>query len=94
MRTASVRQLKNQTSELLRRAAHEDVVITSRGKPVAYLVGIRPRDITIRRFSVIERQRRELSRLLDDLWKMKPEKGKKWISREHYDKVLYDEEQG
>ena len=92
MRTASVRQLKNQTSELLRRAAHEDVVITSRGKPVAFLVGIRPRDITIR-LSVIERQKRELSRLLDDLWKMKPEKGRKWISQD-YDKVLYDEEQG
>jgi prevent-host-death family protein len=43
MKTAQVRELKNKTSELLRLAAKEDIVITSRGKPVACLIGIRPR---------------------------------------------------
>jgi len=94
MRTASVRQLKNQTSELLRRSASEDVVITSRGRPVACLVGIHPRDIDIRprvRRNGNDKQKRELSRLLADIWKMKPDKGKKWISQEHHDMVLYGE---
>ena len=40
MKTASVRELKNQTSALLRHSAVEDVVITSRGRPVARLVGM------------------------------------------------------
>ena len=34
MKTAQVRELKNKTSELLRQAAKEDIIITSRGKPV------------------------------------------------------------
>lgn len=96
MRTASVRQLKNQTSELLRRAANEDVIITSRGRPVACLVGIHPSDIAIRRRgpeSVADRQKRERSRLLASILKLKPEKGKQWVSQEHHDRVLYDEEQ-
>lgn len=92
MRTASVRQLKNQTSELLRRSANEDVIITSRGRPVACLVGIHPRDIAIRprvRRNADDKQKRELCRLLAGIWKLKPEKGKKWISQEHHDLVLY-----
>jgi prevent-host-death family protein len=94
MRTASVRQLKNQTSELLRRSANEDVIITSRGRPVACLVGIHPQDIDIRprvRPNANEKQKRELSRLLTRIWKLKTEKGKKWISQEHHDRVLYGE---
>jgi len=94
MRTASVRQLKNQTSELLRRSANEDVIITSRGRPVACLVGIHPADIAIRprvRQNTGDKQKRELSRLLAGLWRLKPDKGKKWISQEHHDLVLYGE---
>ena len=94
MRTASVRQLKNQTSELLRRSANEDVIITSRGRPIACLVGIHPRDIAVRPRvgrNGDNKQKRELSRLLAGLWKLKPDKGKKWISQEHHDRVLYGE---
>jgi prevent-host-death family protein len=94
MRTASVRQLKNQTSELLRRSAKEDVIITSRGRPVACLVGIHSGDILIKprvRPSTDDKQKRELSRLLARIWKLKPDKGKKWISQEYHDLVLYGE---
>ena len=42
MKSASVRDLKTHTSELLLQAARETVVITSRGRPVAYLVGFQP----------------------------------------------------
>ena len=45
MKTASVRQLNNQTYELLLRSANEDILITSPGRPVACLVCILPRDI-------------------------------------------------
>ncbi len=92
MRTANVRQLKNQTAELLRRSANEDVIITSRGRPVACLIGIRPHDIVVRpRVSRngTNKQKRELSRLLARVWKLKPEKGKKWVPQEHHDEVLY-----
>jgi prevent-host-death family protein len=92
MKTASVRQLKNQTSELLRRAAKEDVIITSRGRPVACLVGILPRDIAIQprvRQHAGDKQKQELSKLLAGIWKLRPDKGKKWISQEHHDQVLY-----
>jgi prevent-host-death family protein len=41
MRFATVRMLKNQTSEMLRTAAKgRDVVITSHGRPVAVLRGL------------------------------------------------------
>ena len=41
MRFATVRTLKNQTSEMLREAAKgKDVLITSHGKPVALLHGL------------------------------------------------------
>jgi prevent-host-death family protein len=41
----SIRELKNRLSEYLRRAqAGEEVVVTSRGKPVARLSAPRPRD--------------------------------------------------
>lgn len=40
MRFANVRELKNKTSEILRLAARETVVITSRGKPRAIIKGV------------------------------------------------------
>ena len=79
MKTASVRQLKNQTSELLRRSAKEDIVITSRGRPLACLVGILARDIRVRPRMARNgdsEQKRELSRLLAGIWKLKPTKAR------------------
>ena len=95
MKTAQVRDLKNKTSELIRQAATEDVIITSRGKPVACLIGIRPSDVSIRpRGRNIgdysdERYRKEALRTLASIKKGKPDKGKKWISHEQHDLVLY-----
>jgi len=40
MKFANVRELKNKTSEILRRAEKEDVVITSNGKPRAIITGV------------------------------------------------------
>jgi prevent-host-death family protein len=37
MKFANVRELKNKTSEILRKAEKEDVVITSKGKPRAII---------------------------------------------------------
>jgi hypothetical protein len=34
-------------------------------------------------------KRRNLRALVTSLRKLKPDKGKKWISQEHHDKVLY-----
>jgi prevent-host-death family protein len=45
MKFATVRDLKNKTSEMLRRAAGTDVVITSHGRPVAILHGLREADL-------------------------------------------------
>lgn len=45
MKFATVRDLKNRTSELLRRAAGTDVVITSHGRPVAILHGLKEEDL-------------------------------------------------
>lgn len=45
MKFATVRDLKNRTSEMLRRAAGTDVVITSHGKPVAVLHGLKVEDL-------------------------------------------------
>ena len=45
MKFASVRDLKNRTSEMLRRAAGTDIVITSHGKPVAILHGLKEEDL-------------------------------------------------
>jgi prevent-host-death family protein len=44
MRFANVRELKNKTSELLKLAEKEEVVITSRGKPTAIVKGISEED--------------------------------------------------
>ena len=94
MKAATVRELKNNTSELLRRAATEDVVITSRGRPVACLIGLHEDDITIRPRNrqanyADEKQKKRVFRLLGQIWKMKPDRGKTWISQEHHDIALY-----
>lgn len=45
MKFATVRDLKNRTSEMIRRAAGADVVITSHGRPVAILHGLKEEDL-------------------------------------------------
>jgi prevent-host-death family protein len=93
MQTATVRELQNNTSQLLRRAAKEDVIITSRGRPVARLVGLRQEDIEIQRSCRINyadaRQKEKAFRLLDQIWKIKADKGKHWVSQKHHDATLY-----
>ena len=96
MKTAQVRELKNKTSELLRQAATEDVIITSRGRPVACLIGIRPEDLSIRPGAQTgdyadEGYRKRAMRILATFKKAKADKGKKWIAQENHDRVLYDE---
>jgi prevent-host-death family protein len=44
MRFANVRELKNKTSEVLKLAEKEEVVVTSRGKPTAIIKGITEED--------------------------------------------------
>jgi len=44
MRFANVRELKNKTSEILRLAGKEEVVVTSRGKPTAIIKGVSEED--------------------------------------------------
>ena len=44
MRFANVRELKNKTSEILRLAEKEDVLVTSNGKPRAIIKGISEED--------------------------------------------------
>ena len=52
MTFATVRMLKNQTSEMLRQAAKgKDVLITSHGKPVALLHGLSESDLEDLAFS-------------------------------------------
>ena len=93
MKSASVRELKSHASELLRQAAKEDVVITSRGRSVAYLVGVQPDDVSVkqrvRHHHLDAAYKREVFRLLAGIWRLKPEKGKKWISGENHDAALY-----
>lgn len=86
--------MKKKTSEVLRQAATEDVIITSRGKPIACLIGIHPEDITIRPRGQAgdyadERYRKNALRILATFRKVKPDKGKKWIAQEDHDRVLY-----
>ncbi len=96
MKSATVRELKNNASELLRQAAREDVIITSRGRAVACLVGLDPNDVEIRlrrrRGDYADEQyRNKALRLLARISKLKPDKGKHWISQEHHDAALYGE---
>lgn len=44
MRFINVRELKSKTSEILRAAAREDIIVTNHGKPVAVVAGIDGRD--------------------------------------------------
>jgi prevent-host-death family protein len=44
MRFVNVRELKSKTSEILRAAAGEDIIVTNHGKPVAVVYGIDGRD--------------------------------------------------
>jgi prevent-host-death family protein len=44
MRFVNVRELKSKTSEILRAAAGEDIIVTNHGKPVAVVTGIDGRD--------------------------------------------------
>jgi prevent-host-death family protein len=44
MRFANVRELKNKTSEILRAAEEEEIVVTSKGKPKAIIKGISEED--------------------------------------------------
>ncbi|MGH7274351.1 MAG: type II toxin-antitoxin system prevent-host-death family antitoxin [Nitrospiria bacterium] len=44
MKFANVRELKNKTSEILRKAEKEDVVITSRGKPRVIITAVTEED--------------------------------------------------
>jgi len=95
MKAATVRELKNKTSELLRQAAREDVMITSRGRPVACLIGLDQDDIQIRRRGradyADEKYRQQVFRLLNRISKIKPDKGKRWVSEQQHDAVLYGE---
>ena len=45
MRVASVKELNNQTSKLLKYAQEEDVIVTSRGKPIALISGLTDDDL-------------------------------------------------
>ena len=94
MKTAQVGKLKNKTSELIRLAATEDVIITSRGKPVACLIGIQPEDISIRPRAhsgdyADDFYRKKALRILATFKKAKPDRGKRWIAQEDHDRVLY-----
>jgi prevent-host-death family protein len=44
MKFANVRELKNRTSEILKLAEKEDVIVISRGKPTAIIKGISEED--------------------------------------------------
>jgi len=44
MQFANVRELKNKTSEILRKAENGDVVITSQGKPRAVIMAVTEED--------------------------------------------------
>ena len=45
MKVASVRELKNQMSKFLKHAQKEDVIVTSRGKPIALISGLSSDDL-------------------------------------------------
>ena len=95
MKKVSVRELKNKTSEVLRNASRREIVITPRGRPVACLVGVdeegRP---TVSRTGRSEawltpREKERMFRLAARVWRIKPDRRKKWVSQEYHDRVLY-----
>ncbi len=70
MKFANVRELKNKTSEILKLAEKEEVVVTSRGKPTAVIKGISGEDFedyllenNPKFLSALEKAREEYSRL-------------------------------
>jgi len=90
MLSASVRDLKNRTSEILKKAATQDVLITTRGKPVACLMGLEADGTTLELSPLQQaRVRRKRQQVLKRLWRIKPEPGKKWIPAQHHDRALY-----
>ena len=64
MKFANVRELKNKTSEILRKSEKESVVITSKGKPRALIVGISEDDFS----DFIIEQSQQLVDSLDEAW--------------------------
>ena len=58
----SVRELKNQTSKVVREAARGDVIVTSRGTPVALLQRLGPADLEDYLFYSARPVRREIER--------------------------------
>jgi len=69
-------------------------MITSRGRPIACLIRLDEHDLRIRPNHrgldyANEHHTREAVRLLERIWKVKPDKGKNWISAEDHDRALY-----
>lgn len=62
MKYASLRELKNQTSAVVRETAHGDVIVTSRGKPVALIQGLGEGDLEDYFFYSAPAVRREIER--------------------------------
>lgn len=62
MKYASLRELKNQTSALVRETARGDVIVTSRGRPVALLQGLGEDDLEDYFFYSAPAVRREIER--------------------------------
>ncbi len=62
MRYASLRELKNQTSAVVRETARGDVIVTSRGRPVALLQGLSEDDLEDYFFYSAPAVRREIER--------------------------------
>ncbi|MBI3694703.1 MAG: type II toxin-antitoxin system prevent-host-death family antitoxin [Acidobacteria bacterium] len=93
MKSATVRDLRTKTSEVLRAAARHSVVITSRGRPVACVVGVqedgRASTAPRKEGALSQREKDRMFKLAARIWKIKPERGKKWISQQYHDRVLY-----
>ncbi len=62
MRYASVRELKNRTSAVVRETLRDDVVVTSRGRPVALLQRLNKEDLEDYVFYSAPAVRREIER--------------------------------
>lgn len=62
MKYASLRELKNQTSAVVRETARGDVIVTSRGRPVALLQGLGEADLEDYLFYSAPALRREIER--------------------------------
>ena len=96
MRTAQVRELKYKTSNwLVASSGHRrrrDYI--PRPASGLFASSIQPNDITIRPRArsgnyADPAYRKEALRLLDAICKLKPDKGKQWVSQEEHDAVLY-----